>query len=249
MKFMKYDKEKVIRALDIMYYMLSSNSLEQSKCPEHYNMYEQDGDVREVLELCAQRFGLFICKRDRALYLSAGVSNKVFGMSNADIKYELGRGFNNTQMYTAFFIMHIVVNEFYEESMTDTHRQKIPKEYLLKEINSRVKAMEEFEDIQAVSEEYKFNFQDIKEFWDSLPPRELRKNCDDEKQRGVGSQLTIVNETIKFMARHDLVVEQNNAIYPTDRFKAVIAEAYNDPELQRGIMELIKELSGGIEDA
>ncbi len=249
MILMKYDKEKVTRALDIMYYMLCENSLKQSECPDHYNLYEQDGDVREVLELCAQRFGLFICKRDRALYLSAGVSNKVFGMSNAEIKYELGRGFNNTQMYTVFFIMHIVVNEFYEESMTDTHRQKIPKESLLESINSTIKAMEELEDIQAVSEEYKFNFQDIKEFWDSLPPRELRKDCDDEKQRGVGSQLTIVNETIKFMEKHDLVVEHNNAIYPTDRFKAVIAGAYNDPEIRRGLKDMIEELGEVSENA
>ena len=248
---MKYDKDKLTTALDIMYYMLSTNSLEQSKCPKYYAIYEQDSDVRDVLELCTERFGLYLCRRENALYLSSGVGNRLFGVTNADIKYELGKGFNNSGMYTVFFIMHIIVSEFYEESMYDTHRQKIPKDYLLETINSKIRAMSDFEDLQKLSGDYKFNFSDIKELWDSLPTRELRDNSDEEKQRGTGSKVTMIHETIKLMEKHDLVEEHNNAIYPTNRFKAVIAEAYNNPDIQKDILEFIENLTpeGGSENA
>jgi hypothetical protein len=183
--------------------------------------------------------------------LSPGVGNKVFGMTNADIKYELGKGFKNSEMYTAFFIMHLIVSELYEESMSDTHRQKIPKDCLLETIDLKVRALSDFEDLQKLSEDYKFNFNEIKDLWDSLPTRELRDNSEDEKQRGTGSKVTIVNETIKFMQNHGLVVEHNNAIYPTNRFKAIIAEAYNNPDIQKDILEFIDGLivEGGSEDA
>ncbi|WP_370575879.1 DUF6063 family protein [Methanomethylovorans sp.] len=248
---MKYDKEKLTTALDILYYMLSTNSLEQSKCPKYYLIYEQDAEVRDALELCTERFGLYLCRRDNALYLSSGVGNKVFGVTNADIKYELGKGFNNPEMYTVFFIMHIIVTEFYEESMYDTHRQKLPKDYLLETIDSKIRAMSDFEDLQKLSEDYKFNFSEIKELWDSLPTRELRENSDDEKQKGTGSKITMMNETIYFMEKHDLVIEHNNAVYPTNRFKAVIAEAYNNQDIQKDIREFIESLTfeGGVEDA
>lgn len=248
---MKYDKEKLTTALDILYYMLSNNSLEQSKCPKYYLIYEQDAEVRDALELCTGRLGLYLCRRDKALYLSSGVGNNVFGMTNAEIKYELGKGFNNPEMYTVFFIIHIIVSEFYEESMYDTHRQKIPKDYLLETIDSKIRALSDFEDLQKISENYKFNFNEIKDFWDSLPTRELRGNSDEEKQKGTGSKLTVVNETIDFMKNHDLVIEHNNAVYPTNRFKAVIAEAYNNPDIQKDILEFIENLAfeGDMEDA
>lgn len=248
---MKYDKEKLTRALDILYYMLSTNSLEQSKCPKYYSIYEQDAEVRDALELCTERFGLYLCRRDNALYLSSGIGNKVFGVTNADIKYELGKGFNNPEMYTVFFIMHIIVSEFYEESMYDTHRQKIPKDFLLETIDSKIKTLSDFEDLQKLSEDYKFNFSEIKEFWDSLSVRKFRPDSADEKERGTGSKRTMINETIYFMEKHNLVVEHNNAIYPTNRFKAVIAEAYNNPDIQKDIQEFIESLSseGELEDA
>ena len=249
---MRYEKEKLTTALDILYHMLSTNSLEQSKCPKHYALYEHDAEIRDALELCAERFGLYICRRENALYLSAGINNKVFGMPNEDIKYELGKGFNsNSAMYTVFFIMHVIVSEFYEESMYDTHQQKIPKEHLLTTIDSKVKALSAFEDLQKLSEDYKFNFREIKELWDSLPVREFRPNSDDEKERGAGSKLTIINETIKFMQKHDLAVEHNNAIYPTPRFKALIAEAYTNSNIRKDVLEFLENIEpqGEVENA
>ncbi len=61
----------------------------------------------------------------------------------------------------------------------------------------------------------------------------------------------MINETIKFMEKHDLVVEHNNATYPTDRFKSVIAEAYNNPDIQKDMLEFIENLAfeGDFENA
>jgi hypothetical protein len=46
-----------------------------------------------------------------------------------------------------------------------------------------------------------------------------------------------------FMKRHRLVDEHNNAIYPTERFKAIVSEAYNRSDIQTDIIEFIEDLN------
>jgi hypothetical protein len=240
----KFEKENLGIALDMLYQMLSTGSIERTTNPQHFMRYEQESEVREALDFCAERFGLHICGRGDAIYLSPGVGNHIFGYTNEDIKNELGRGFKNPEMYTVFFIMHVIVSEFYKESFHDTHRINIPKNYLMETIEAKIRALSDFEDLDKTSEEYKFNFREIKDLWDSLPKVEFRDASDNEiKQKGTGSKLTLINETVMFMKRHRLVDEHNNAIYPTERFKAIVSEAYNRSDIQTDIIEFIEDLN------
>ena len=55
--------------------------------------------------------------------------------------------------------------------------------------------------------------------------------------------MVLINETVKFMRKQGLVEEHNNAIYLTDRCKAIITVAYNRSDVQSEITDFIESLS------
>src|SRR6056297_3420014 len=138
---MNYDKEHVGIALEMMYSMLTDGVIEKKDYPDHFMQYERESEIREALEFCAEKFGLYVCGRGDAIFLSPGINNKVFGMTNEEIKSDLLRGGKNAHMYTAFFIMHVMIGEFYTESMYNTPRLNLPITYLTDTVDSKIKSL------------------------------------------------------------------------------------------------------------
>ncbi len=249
---MKFDRENLGTALEMLYYMLAEGSITRKDHPKKFLRYDQEGEVREALEFCAEKHNLLVCRYNDSLYLSPGVQNRVFGLSNAEIRSSLGRGFNNPEMYTVFFIIHVLITEFYHESAYDAYVEKISKNNLLLAVEKRITAMGALEDLEGVSEEYQFNFKVIHDLWSSLPAVEFKKDDPDEmKQRGVSSKVTLINETIAFLEKNLLVKEHDDAVYLTPRCKAIIREVYSNREVQDAITLFIDGLGrpGGDEDA
>lgn len=240
---MEYKRENLEVAMDMLSCMLETGSVTRTEHPREFIRYDQDAEVRDSLDLFTEKLGLLVCEYKDALYLSPGINNQFLGLSNTEIKNELGKGFKNPEMYTAFFIMHVIVTEFYREAVHETFRLNLPKDRLLESVETRVKAMASLDSLENVSEEYRFNFKAIYDVWTSLPMTEFRDDSDEIKQRGVGSKMVLINETVKFMRKQGLVEEHNNAIYLTDRCKAIITVAYNRSDVQSEITDFIESLS------
>ncbi|MDG6250297.1 DUF6063 family protein [Methanocalculus sp.] len=250
-KTMHYSREKLGIALDMLKIMLETQSISRSDYPREFMRYDQEPEVREALDFLTEKLGLLICGYQDALYLCPEINNRAFQLSNTDIKINLGRGFKNPEMYTVFFVMHVIITEFYREAVNDTFRQKLPKDQLLETVDKKVKAMSELEDLDSISEKYQFNFKTIHDVWVSLPRTEFKDDSDEIKQRGTSSKVAMINATARFMMQHGLVEEHEDAIYLTGRCKAIIFEAYNRNEIQVGISNFIEGLASpeGSEDA
>lgn len=241
---MKIEQNNLGIALDILSTILESGSISRTDHPTEFMRYDQDAEVRDSLNFLAEKLDLLICEHDGTIYMSPGVNNRIFSLSKTEIKKELGTGFsNNAMMYTAFFIMHIIITEFYKEATQETYRAKLSKFDLLDSIDRKVKSMMGLENLEKTSEEYHFNFKLIADSWNSLPKAELKEDSEDLKLKGTSSKLTVVNQTVKFMKKQGLVVENDDAIYLTGRCKAIIAEAYNRNEIQADISDFIEGLS------
>ena len=122
---MKFDRENLGTALEMLHCMLAEGSIARKDHPKEFLRYDQEAEVREALEFCAEKYNLLVCRYNDALYLSPGVQNRVFGLSNAEIRNSLGRGFNNPEMYTVFFIIHVLISEFSHESAYDAYVEKV----------------------------------------------------------------------------------------------------------------------------
>lgn len=240
---MKIEQNNLGTALDILSIILESGSISRTDHPREFMQYDQDSEVRDSLNFLAEKLDLLICEHDGTIYMSPGINNRIFSLSNTEIKKELGTGFNNAMMYTAFFIMHIIIMEFYKEATQETYRAKLSKLDLLDSIDRKVKSMVGLENLEKTSEEYHFNFKLIADSWNSLPKAELKDDSEDLRQKGTSSKFAVINQTVKFMKKQGLVVENEDAIYLTGRCKAIIAEAYNRNEIQTDISDFIDGLS------
>lgn len=240
---MKFDEENLEVALEIFYCILENGSLTRTDHPGEFMRYEQEAEVREALAFCARGQRLVLCRHHDALYLSPGVHNPVFGFSNTEIKQALGTGFNNPEMYTVFFIMHVLITEFYQDSAHEPYLEKVPKKHLIEVVEKKMKAMEALEDLEKTSEDYQFNFKVIADLWNKLPPSEFKTDESDEiKQRGISSKNALVNSTIMFMEKNQLVREHDDAVYLTPRCKAIIAEIYSNEEVQTDLRTFVEGL-------
>jgi hypothetical protein len=240
---MKVEQNNFGTALDILSVILESGTLSRTDYPTEFRQYDQEPEIRESLEFIAEKLDLLICEQKDAIYISPGINNRVFSLTNTEIKRELGAGFtNNAMMYTAFFIMHIIITEFYKEATQETYRAKLLIKDLLDSTDRKIKSMMELENLENTSEQYHFNFKLVADAWNSLPNAEFKDGSDNLRQRGTNSKLTIINQTVKFMKKQGLVVENDDAIYLTDRCKAIITEAYNRTEIQADISDFIEGL-------
>lgn len=249
---MKFDEENLRIALEIFYSILKNGSITRTDNPREFLRYDQETEVREALELCAKKQGLVLCRYHDAFYLSPGINNPVFGLSNTEIKNGLGYGFKNPEMYTAFFIMHVLIVEFYRDSTREPYLEKVHKTRLLEVVEQKIKAMEALEDLETTSEGRQFNFKVIAETWKKLPSAELRPDESDEiKQRGISSKNALVNSTVAFMDKNQLAREHDGAVYLTPRCKAIIAGTYSNEEVQADLRAFIEGLAeaAGEDDA
>jgi len=240
---MKIEQDNLGTSIDILSIILEMGSLTRRDNPREFLQYDQEPEVRDSLNFLADKLGLLICEQRDALYISPEINNRTFSLSNTEIKRELGIGFNNPMMYTAFFIMHVIVTEFYKEATKDTYRGKLSKNDLLESVDKKVKAMMDLEDLESTSDHYHFNFKQIADIWNSLPKTEFKEDSEEVKQRGSSSKLALINQTAKFMKKQGLIDENNDAIYLTDRCKAIIGEAYNRSEIRVEISNFIEGLS------
>ena len=240
---MKFDRENLGTALEMLHCMLAEGSIARKDHPKEFLRYDQEAEVREALEFCAEKHDLLVCRYNDALYLSPGVQNRVFGLSNAEIRSSLGRGFNNPGMYTVFFIIHVLITEFYHESAYDAYVEKVTKANLLAAVEKKMQAMGALQDLEKTGEEYQFNFKVIYDLWSSLPAVEFKKDDPDEKKQwGVSSKVTLINETIAFLEKNQLAKEHDDAVYLTPRCKAIIREVYSNREVQDAIRLFIDGL-------
>ena len=241
---MKIEQNNLGTALDILSTILETGFISRTDHPREFMQYDQDPEVRTSLDFLAEKFDLLICEQDGTIYISPGIDNRIFSLSNTEIKRELGTGFgNNAMMYTAFFIIHIIITEFYKEATHETYRAKLSKIDLLDSIDRKVKFMMALENLEKTSEQYHFNFKQIADSWNSLPQAERKDDSEELRQKGTSSKYSVVNQTVKFMKKQGLVVENDDAIYLTGRCKAIITEAYNRNEIQADISGFIDGLS------
>lgn len=246
---MQYEKEHIEIALEMIYTILKDGSVEKNIHPDHFMRYERDSEIREVLDICAEKFRLYVCERGDSIFLSPGINNKVFGMTNEEIKNDMFRGGKNAHMYTAFFIMHVLIGEFYAESMYDTPQRNRPITYITDMVDAKIKSLADLEDIDGISKEYKFNFREVKDLWESLYKADIDMDTGKAKEGGIGTRVGLIYETLKFMTKHQLITIHADAIYPLPRFKAMVSEAYSNTEVQTDILEFIEDLAYNGDDA
>ena len=127
------------------------------------------------------------------------------------------------ELFMTYFIMYNMITEFYKDSSSATYLEYLRIEDVIKAVDGSLAGLIDHSAGIVMEEAEKDSFKSLALLWDELPV----VSTDDKNgtRAAKNSKSGYVKLTFKFMVSQGLFVESGEKYYPTDRFRA-IAENY-----------------------
>jgi len=234
-------KETLGLALDIFNTLLAGEEVSKNKNKDLYDRYIYNADVEDILQFIIEKLDMEIYRYNEKLYLCPCVENKVFGYNNEELRRKIPRITRNDELYLCYFIIMTVITMFYKESGMDTPISYIKFGDLVAEVTNKFEVLISIEDLEKVSEEKSFNFAEIAKVW-----IRLQDAREDMVTGGKNDKVSFIKNVCSFLRDEKLIIidEDRNSIFPTDRFKAIIYNYFEDRDNKNDIFEFVYGLGG-----
>ncbi|MBQ9198666.1 MAG: hypothetical protein IJ141_00610 [Lachnospiraceae bacterium] len=230
------------KALDIYSTLIIGKEV-SGKDPDTRELYEEfysNSAVYDITVRLLKKLNLSIYEYNDAIYLTAGEGNKIFGYTNDDMKRMLGLRVNR-ELYMVYFIMYNALLLFYRDSASYQVKEFIKTGDILDSVNDYMLKFTSDLSVYSMDEIEEESFKSIALLWDELP---TVTSEDKEKNRASkASRIGYIKLTFNFLIEQKLFVAVSDRYYPTDRFKAVVENYFEEYKGR------IYEILGGKEDA
>ena len=213
-----------------------------------YDEIIEKNEVYSGLELLCASMGLYLHDSSPYFYVSPMPGFGPFCYTNEELRKAMNYNFRNEDMYTALFIISVIVTEFYPEAGREQAVSFIRLNDVIRLVDERIDGLKDRVDLDSISYDNSYNFELVVKKWLELPTVRPDKNDpDDVRTRGRASKLQIINTTLQFLNEQNLInipedVNQDKFIYITDRFKATVYNIYRLGSAQSDIYNLIEGL-------
>jgi replicative superfamily II helicase len=220
------DNRNLERAMDIVSMLITGEQIsEQGENAAMYQEYNTNSEVYDIVHLSLKKMNLKVYEYNNGLFVSPGENNRVFGYSNEELRKELGIRLNR-ELYLSYFIIYHTITEFYSDTISATYAEFVRVEDIIRNVDHAVTGIIDKKSGFVQDEILENSFKQIAMSWDELPVTTV------EDQSGVraarNSKSGFVKMVFNFMVSQDLLVESQDRYYPTDRFKALIENYFDD---------------------
>ena len=218
------DGKSLDKALDIYSALITGQEVSRSNpdTRELYEEYYSNSAVYDITTQLMKKMNLTVYEYNEAIYVTAGEGNRVFGYTNDDMKRQLGLRLNK-ELYMVYFIMYNALLSFYQDSASYQVKEYVKIEDMVAQVSEYLSSITSDLSVYAMDEISEESFKSIALLWDELP---AVTSDDKEKNRASrASRYGYTKLTFNFLISQRLFVEVEERYYPTDRFKA-IAENY-----------------------
>lgn len=231
------------KALDIVSKLITGEVVsEKGANASLYQEYNTNAEVYDIVHMSLKKFNLNIYEYNNGLFVGTKDNNKVFGYTNEELRNKMGLKVNK-ELYLAFFVIYNVITLFYTDTVSSTYAEFIRIEDVLNSVEKSSATIIDKSKGLIIDEIEENSFKQIALSWDELPTATI------EDQSGLraarSSKSGFVKIVLNFLVSQDLLVESQDRYYPTDRFKSLI-ENYFD-EYRGRFFEIMNE--GGKENA
>lgn len=239
------EKRNLEKALDIMSALLLGEQVSQkgNNAPL-YEEYSRNSEVYDILTGMLKRMDISLYEYNNALFISAGTNNRVFGFSNEELKRMMGLRLNK-ELFLVYFIIYCIITEFYHDSQSSTYVEYVRMEDVIKAVNGAVSTMVDHSKGIVVEEAEADSFKAMALLWDELPDVSVEDKSGNRAARN--SHTGFLKLTFNFLVAQGLFTEMEDRFYPTDRFKA-IAQNYFEDNRSR-LYDMMKTEVGGDNNA
>lgn len=225
-------------ALAILKALLQGEEVSKDKNVFLYEKYRYSTDIEEILVHIAGKLELRVYSGNDKLFICPEVGSRLFGWSNEELRDRIPYISNNSELFTGYFVIMTLVTMFYKEAYPDTPLTYIKINDLLDSVSKRFENLLSSEDLEEVSQEKQFDFMDICKVWQRLP--DAREGV----SGGKNDKVAFVEVICKFLNSEKLIVLDLNQriIYPTERFKTIIWNYYEDTDNRRDLLSFVRSL-------
>lgn len=225
-------------ALAILKALLQGEEVSKTRNVILYEKYRYSTDIEEMLFHVAGKLELKVYSGNERLFLCPEAGSRLFGWSNEELRYKINYINNNSELFTGYFIIMTLITMFYREAYPDTPIAYIKINDLVANISRRFETLLGMEDLETVSQENQFDFMDICRVWQRLP--DAREGV----SGGKNDKVAFVENICKFLHSEDLIVLDmtRRIIYPTERFKIIIWNYYEDRDNRKDLLSFVRSL-------
>ena len=221
------DGRSLDKALDIYSALITGKEVSRSN-PETRDMYEDyyaSQTVYDIVTQLTKKLNLNIYEYNDAIYLTAGEGNRVFGYTNDDMKRQLGLRLNK-ELYMVYFIMYNILLLFYQDSASYQVKEYIKPEEVMEQVNTYLSAITSDISVYSMDELSEESFKTIALLWDELPV--VTSEDKDKNRASRASKSGYTKLTFNFLVEQRLFVVVEDRYYPTDRFKAIVENYFEE---------------------
>jgi hypothetical protein len=225
-------------ALAILKSLLQEEEVSKSKNAYLYEKYRYSTDVEEMLVHIAEKLELRIYNGNERLFICPVAGSRLFGWSNEELRGKISYITNNSELFTGYFVIMTLVTMFYQEAYPDTQVAYININKLVDSVSKRLDSLSKLEDLESVSQENQFDFAEICRVWLRLP--DAREGV----TGGKNDKVAFVENICKFLDGEKLIALDMNQkiIYPTERFKTIIWNYYEERDNRKDLLSFVKSL-------
>ena len=190
-----------------------------------YEEYYSNSAVYDITNRLVKKLNLNIYEYNESIYVTAGEGNRVFGYTNEDMKRQLGLRLNK-ELYMVYFIMYNALLSFYQDSASYQVKEYVKQEEILESVSSYLMAITKDLSIYSMDDLEADSFKTIALLWDELPA--VTSDDKDKNRASRASRTGYVKLTFNFLVAQKLFLEVEDRYYPTDRFKALVENYFEE---------------------
>lgn len=225
-------------ALAILKALLQGEEVSKNRNGLLYEKYRYRTDVEEMLNHIASKLELRVYSGNDKLFICPEVGSRLFGWTNEELRNKISYITTNNELFTGYFVIMTFITMFYKEAYPDTPIAYIKIGDLVEGVSQRIETLFNMEDLEVVSQENQFDFAEICRVWQRLP--DAREGV----AGGKNDKVAFVENICKFLSTEKLIILDSNQkiIYPTERFKSIIWNYYEDRDNRKDLLSFVKSL-------
>lgn len=213
------------RAMDITSKLIMGENISSTSNISLYDEYNSNNQVYSMVHAILKKMNLDIYEYQNALYVSPGENNRIFGYSNEQIRHELGLK-TNKELFLCYYIIYNIIMEFYTDTTTFNYLEFVKIEDVIATVDGSVSSIVDFSSGLVLDEVEENSFKQVALLWHDLMAMSVDDASDVRAARN--SKSGYVKIVFNFLESQKLFNQSEGRYYPTDRFKALIENYFDN---------------------
>lgn len=213
------------RAMDITSKLIMGENISSTANISLYDEYNSNSQVYSMVRAILKKMNLDIYEYQNALYVSPGENNRIFGYTNEQLRRELGLK-SNKELFLCYYIIYNIIMEFYTDTTTYNYFEFVKLEDVIATVDGSVSSIVDFSNGLVLDEVEENSFKQVALMWHDLMAMSVEDTSDVRAARN--SKSGYVKIVFNFLENQKLFNQSEGRFYPTDRFKALIENYFDN---------------------